>query len=78
MRFEDGLMHKVIYFERQKLKYYWCKEEKKFYKVKPFFKQKVQNILDNKDNIWENEIARNLMEKNNLVFPLPNFKQIYK
>ena len=60
------------------MKYFWNSEEKKFYKVKPFFKQKVENFLNDKEKIWQSQIACNLIERNNLVFPLPNFKQIYK
>lgn len=38
IKLENGLNAHVKFFYRQKLKYYWRKEEKKFAKVKPFLK----------------------------------------
>ena len=47
VKLENGLKTTVSFFFRQKIKYYWKKDEKKFAKIKPFLKQPIQNILKN-------------------------------
>lgn len=74
IKLENGLKTHVRYFFRQKLKYYWSKEKKKFIKIKPFLNQPVKNLLTYNSSIWIDDVEKALMEKNSLVFPLPNFR----
>lgn len=78
VKLENGISTSVKMFYRQKVKFYWCRNKKKFIKVKPFIKQTVKNLLNNKDCIWADEVEKALIDKNNLVFPLPSFKQMFK
>ena len=78
VKLENGLKTTVSYFFRQKIKYYWRKDEKKFSKVKPFLKQPIKNIINNPEGIWIDDTEKALMEKNNLVFPLPEFRDLFK
>lgn len=78
IKLDNDLRTTVRFFFRQKIKYYWRKEEKKFMKIKPFISQPVSSLINNPASVWVDNVEKNLMEKNNLVFPLPNFKQIFK
>lgn len=78
IKLDNSDTRRVVYFYRHKLRYYWKKEDKKFVKIKPFLKQKISNLIENKSKLYLDEVEEKLVDKNNLVFPLPNFGQIYK
>lgn len=44
-----------------------------FRKIKPILNKEIRSIVDNKDTFYESEISKILMDKNELIFPLPSF-----
>lgn len=55
---EDDRKKKVIYFEYQKMKYYWDEEKNLFEKVKPFLGVNLNNLIQGKVTFFRSEIHR--------------------
>lgn len=65
-------------FYHNKLKFYYDKSEKKFRKIKPFLHQTCSRFTEPGFQPFHSKFEANLMDKNQLKFPLPNFLQIFK
>ncbi len=70
---DSGFKKTITYFYRHKIKYFWDPKTNQFHKLKPNLKQPIGDILADNQIVWKSDVQRALIDKNNLVFPLPNF-----
>lgn len=68
----------TIHFYHNKLKYYYDTEEHRFRKVKPHWHRDCGDLVGPTFQPYRNETEAQLMDRNQLKFPLPNFLQIFK